>query len=72
MCDPVVFSVRLNPQTTMALTSAVVGAFSAPDDSAKESSYFHVHRSHLYVSLAWSFLSPCFGRLCLHVAVALA
>jgi len=28
---------------------------SAPDESAKESSCFHVHGSHLYVSLAWSF-----------------
>ena len=66
------FSVTLNPETSMALTYVVVGAFSAPDDSAKESSYIHVHGSHLHVSLAWSFLSPCFGRLCLYVAVSLA
>ena len=46
--------------------------FSTPGDSAKVSSYFHVHGSHLNVSLAWSFFSPSFGRLCLHVAVALA
>ena len=26
----------------------------------------------IYVSLAWSFPSPCFGRLCSHVEVALA
>ena len=45
---------------------------SAPDESAKESSYFYVHGSHLEVALAWSFPSPCFGRLCSHVAVALA
>jgi len=29
-------------------------------------------RPCLQVSLAWSFPSPCFGRLCLHVAVTLA
>ena len=40
--------------------------------SAKENSYFHMHGRHFYVSLAWSFPSPCFGRLCLHVVVALA
>ena len=32
----------------------------------------HVQRSHLKVSLAWSFPSPLIGRLCSHVAVALA
>jgi len=48
----------------------VIDINSAPDESAKASSYFHVHGSHLKVSLAWSFPS-CFDRLCLHVAVAL-
>jgi len=46
------FSVDLN---SMALAWAVVGAVGTPDESAKEGSYFHVHGSHLYVSLAWSF-----------------
>jgi len=40
------FSVDFNPETSMALTYAVVGAFSAPDVSANESSYFHMHGSH--------------------------
>ena len=51
---------------------AVVGAVGTPDESAKESSYFHVHGSHSFVSLAWSFLSPCFGCLCSHVEFVLA
>jgi len=50
----------------------VIDVNSAPDESAKESSYFHVHGSHWYVSLSWSFPSPCFGRLCSHVVVTLA
>ena len=49
----------------------VIDVNSAPDESAKESSYFHVHGSHLQVLLAWSFPSPCVGRLCSHVMVAL-
>jgi len=44
---------------------------SAPDELAKDSRNFHVYGSHLWLSLAWSFPS-CFGRLCSHVAVALA
>jgi len=40
------FSVGLNPETVMALTWAVVGAFSARDDSAKQSSHFHMHEKH--------------------------
>jgi len=31
-----------------------------------------MHGRRFKVSLAWSFPSPCFGRLCLHAAVALA
>jgi len=31
----------------MARVQAVVGAVGAPDESAKESSYFHVHGNHL-------------------------
>ena len=35
----------LNPETSMALTWAVVGAVRASAVSAKESSHFHVHGS---------------------------
>ena len=45
LCSPT-FSVGLNLETSMALTSAAVGAFSAPEISAKESSHFHMHGSH--------------------------
>jgi len=62
----------IDPRTSGRMDCDVNGANSAPDESAKESSYFHVHGSHLLVSLAWSFPSPCFGWLCSHVAVALA
>jgi len=48
-------SVGLNPKTSMARALAVVGAVGASDESATESSCFHVHRSRLYVSLASSF-----------------
>jgi len=62
MCDPVVFAhlqCGIDPDPN-----------STPDESAKESSYFHVHGSHLYVSLAWYFpfsllwptLLTCSGR----------
>jgi len=42
----------------------IIDVNSAPDESAKESSYFHVHGSHLWLSIAWSFPSLCFGRDC--------
>jgi len=38
-------TVGLNPEISMALTLAVVGAFSVPGVSAKESSHFHLHGS---------------------------
>jgi len=47
VCDPVVFThlqCGLEPRNLDGTSSA------------KESSYFHVYGSHLYVSLAWSFL----------------
>jgi len=67
------FSVGLNPETSMALTKAVVGAFSAPAVSAKESSHFQcAWKSLSKCRFAWSFPSPCFGQLRLHVAVMLA
>ena len=57
-----------DPRTSGSMDCDVIDVNSSPDESAKESSYFHVHGSHLQVSLAWSFPSPCFGRLCSHVA----
>jgi len=72
MCDPVVFvhfQCGIDPRTS-GMDCDVIDVNSAPDESAKESSYFHVHGSHLYVSLAWSFsfsllwptLLTCSGR----------
>jgi len=56
------FSVGLKPETSMALTWAV-GAFSALDVSAKESSRFHMHGSHFCVGcLVFPFLLTCSGR----------
>ena len=75
MCGPVVFAhlqCGIDPRTSGRMDCDVIDVNSSPDQSAKESSYFHVHGSHLCVSKAWSFPSPFFGRLCLHVAVALA
>jgi len=75
MCGPVVFAhlqCGIDPRTSGRMDCDVIDVNSSPDQSAKESSYFHVHGSHLYVSKAWSFPSPFFGRLCSHVAVALA
>ena len=75
MCDPVVFAhlqCGIDPRTLGRMDCDVIDVNSAPDESAKESFYFHVNGSHLWVSLAWSFSSPCFGRLCSHVVVALA
>ena len=68
---PVVESCGIDPRTSGRMDCDVIDVNSAPDESAKEGFYFHVHGSHLYVSLAWSFTS-CFGRLCSRVAVALA
>ena len=75
VCDPVVFAhfqCGIDLRTSGRMDCDVIDVDSAPDESAKENSYFHVHGSHLQVSLAWSVPSPCFGRLCSHVAVALA
>ena len=74
MCDPVVFAhlqCGIYPRTSGRMDCDVIDVNSALDESAKESSHFHVHGSHFQVSLAWSFPS-CFGRLCSHVAVTLA
>jgi len=58
------FSVGLiqEPREGWIVTSSMLTPHQA--NSAKESSNFHVHGSHIQVSLAWSFPSPCFGRLC--------
>jgi len=75
VCDPVVFAhlqCGIDPRTSQRIDCDVIDVNSAPDESAKESSDFHVHGSHLQMSLAWSFPSPCFGRLCSRVAVVLA
>jgi len=75
MCDPVVLAqlqCGIDPRTLGRMDCDVINVNSAPDESAKECSYFHVHGSLLQVSLAWSFPSASFGRLCSHVAVALA
>ena len=63
---------RIDPRTSGRMDCDVIDVNSAPDESAEGSSYFHVHGSHLYVSVPWSFPSLCFGHLCSHVAVALA
>ena len=65
-------SVWIDPWTSVRMDCDVIDVNSTPDESAKEYCYFHMHGSHLYLSLAWSFPSPSFGRLCSHVAVALA
>ena len=62
----------IDPRTSGRMDCDFIDVNSAPGESGKESSYFHVHGSHLQVSLAWSFPSPCFGRLCSHAAVARA
>ena len=62
----------IDPRTWGRMDCDVIYVKSSPDESAKERFYLHVHGSHLLVSLAWSFPSPCFGRLCSHVTVALA
>jgi len=56
----------------MVLIEEVVGDVIVPDDSAKESSHFHLHGSHFKESLSLVLLSPCIGRSCFHVAAALA
>jgi len=48
----------------------VIDVNSAPDQSAKESSYFMCMEVTYKCRLLWSFPS-CFGRLCSHVAVVL-
>jgi len=51
----------------------VIDVNSAPGKSAKESSYFYVHAwKSVMCHLLGLSLSPCFGRLCLHVTVVLA
>ena len=73
--DPVMFAhlqCGIDPWTSVRMDCDVIDVNSTPDESAKEYCYFHMHGSHLYLSLAWSFPSPSFGRLCSHVAVALA
>jgi len=41
------FSVGIDPRTSGRLDCDVIDVNSAPDGSAKESSHFHVHGSHL-------------------------
>ena len=75
MFDVVVFAhlqCGIDPRTSGRMDCDVVDVNSAPDESAKESSDFYVHGSHLSVLLAWSFRTPCFSRHCSHVVVALA
>jgi len=52
MCDPVVFAhlqCGIDPQTSGRMDCDVIDVNSAPDESAKDSSYFHVlvHGSQL-------------------------
>jgi len=50
VCDPVVFThlqCGIDPRTSGRIDYDVIAVNSAPDESAKESSYFHVHGSHL-------------------------
>jgi len=50
MCDPVVFThlqCGLDPRTSGRMDCDVIDVSSAPDESAKEGSYFHLHGSHL-------------------------
>jgi len=50
VCDPVVFThlqCGIDPQTSGRTDCDVIDVNSALDESAKESSYFHVHGSHL-------------------------
>ena len=50
VCDPVVFThlqCGIDPRTSGRMDCDVIDVNSAPDESAKESSDFHVHGSHL-------------------------
>jgi len=50
MCDPVVFAhlqCGIDPRASGRMDCDVVDVNSAPDESAKESSYFHVHGSEV-------------------------
>jgi len=50
MCDPVVFAhlqCRIDPRTSRRIDRDVIDVNSAPDESAKDGSYFHVHGSHV-------------------------
>ena len=62
----------IDPRTSGRMDCDVMDVNSAPVESAKDNPHFHVHGTHLWVSLAWSFPSPCLARLCSHVVVALA
>ena len=51
VCDPVVFAhlqCGIDPRTLGRMECHVIDVNSAPDESAKESSHFHVHGSHLW------------------------
>jgi len=67
----VLLQCRVDPRTSGRMDCDIIDVNSVPDESTKDNSYFHVHGSHLQVLLAWSIPSPCFGRLCSHVVVAL-
>jgi len=50
MCDPVVFvhlQCGIDPRTSGRMDCYVIDVNSTPDELAKESSYVHVHGSHL-------------------------
>jgi len=50
MFDLVVFAhlqCGIDPRTSGRMDCDVIDVHSAPDESAKEGSYFHVHGSHL-------------------------
>ena len=50
MCDPVVFThlqCGLHPRTSGRMDCDIIDVNFAPDESGKESSYFHAHGSHL-------------------------
>ena len=50
MCDPVVFAhlqCGIDPRNSGRMDCDIIDVNSAPDESAKEDSYFHLHGSHL-------------------------
>jgi len=70
MPDPAVFAhlqCGIDPQSSRRMDCDVIDVNSAPDESAKESSYFHVHglisvACLVFAFLLWSTLLTCSGH----------